>query len=1261
MKISKPCLAGAFAALSLAPALCAQAPEFKTLAGFESLSNWELSASFPLSLEGGSDGTAVVEWPKEAKPGEKLSATFKLKSPVRLSSNAARAGLWLFVEKPLPLTGLWLLFQDANGEGVEYALPVPESWAVGWQYIDSFPFDANELGRLHPSVGAMLSGKPGMPKLPLALLGLKFEGKPGYGKCYLKSLEESFYDLGSKGYFWALSMPGERYWMEQTYMRSGEPPHMLASQIMPSGGSCDLHWEIERSFQGALISSHEAKLSFQSGDLAAQARKLPLGDLGTGVYKVTVSQTPESLEGVAPDAWTRQVRDARGRALWDLDAGRRVLRCVKEAPQGTLCWRQTLKIPGPGVCKLAFSSKGSTAQEARVVPLDRAFKNVGEPLKFSVPPSAEWRSSEFSVSLPPEAEQAFLELGAGGPGEACFSSASLLREGLELAANGSFVNGSALKQRVFELKVFNSPVVLKERKGSEYCVDAGGSLSVPLPSWREKPGAKAWRISASSGEQVACGELPAAESLSWTPPSPGAYAFVAERSLDGIVVDRCSRSLGCKTPQGPGEDAPKDSGARTPREEDFFGPGKSYFTWAMYENHPEEPGYFNDMKAWISDGRAAGFDLFRIRVDWAKVEPLPGVFDYSVTDRLLEEVARQGGKSVLELRFEAPEWLYWTPQLDSRGRPDVWRHGKAERIPSIWSAGMLDSITRFVERSVKRYRNRADLAGYHVWGLPGSMDWTSVDKPWLGQRVDYSPAAVGAFCKFTKGRFGFPAPQASPDWSKPDLTEAWRAWIEFRAWSLDSFFIDHVVAPIRALDAERPLIGYFGLDYASPRLAESSRSLNWRRHTGGCELYYQIPLQAMRAISDTGKTWPQEVHLMTPVPAGLEQATFQISAPGGEAFHWNCYWRSNIRVGAWTPDREAGLAEWKSLWRPLWQEMRDASLAERPEVAAVAAWSSMHYALRSFFCLRLGDYATATAAALDRDQLHAAWFSENSTLEGLGRYKLIVVPPGAAQVMPARIADALAAYAENGGCILLFPNSGQWVVEEPENRNALLKRLGWRSPDSAGALDAVDLGNSGLPASQRDGAKAEARASARSSILPPGLSFALNRPEPLSVPEGASTEALCSDGSPALLSWRFGKGRVARFAGVPDWQKSPGMMAAFAKWAGCSPEAGSDAPSIQLRHLLKGDVHYLIVHRLPDSSRAQWPPSMDRDELRKASPPLAAKCKVPNLPQGLWLVSELTAPGSEPRKIDSESIASGIQVELFLSQTKVFKLEPLAK
>jgi len=70
---------------------------------------------------------------------------------------------------------------------------------------------------------------------------------------------------------------------------------------------------------------------------------------------------------------------------------------------------------------------------------------------------------------------------------------------------------------------------------------------------------------------------------------------------------------------------------------------------------------------------------------------------------------------------------------------------------------------------------------------------------------------------------------------------------------------------------------------------------------------------------------------------------------------------------------------------------------------------------------------------------------------------------------------------------------------------------------------------------------------------------------------------------------------------------------------------------------------------------------MDREELRKTSPPLAAKCKVPNLPQGPWLVSELTAPGSEPRKIDSESIASGIPVELFLSQTKVFKLEPLGK
>lgn len=81
--------------------------------------------------------------------------------------------------------------------------------------------------------------------------------------------------------------------------------------------------------------------------------------------------------------------------------------------------------------------------------------------------------------------------------------------------------------------------------------------------------------------------------------------------------------------------------------------------------------------------------------------------------------------------------------------------------------------------------------------------------------------------------------------------------------------IDYVVKPLRELDKRRSIVCYFGLDFASPRLAESARKDRWRRHSGGCALYYQMQVYGRRSVSDTGYSFPQEVHLMTPVPAEL--------------------------------------------------------------------------------------------------------------------------------------------------------------------------------------------------------------------------------------------------------------------------------------------------------------------------------------------------------------------------------------------------------
>jgi hypothetical protein len=365
-------------------------------------------------------------------------------------------------------------------------------------------------------------------------------------------------------------------------------------------------------------------------------------------------------------------------------------------------------------------------------------------------------------------------------------------------------------------------------------------------------------------------------------------------------------------------------------------------------------------------------------------------------------------------------------------------------------------------------------------------------------------------------------------------------------------------------------------------------------------------------------------------------------------------------VGKWTPEREAALTEWQQKWRPLWQELRDAVLASAPDVGGVMSFSTMHYGLRTFFTLRERDYITGTAAALYRDQLWPYWFTEDGTLKGLNQFKLIVVPPSGASVMTARLADALERYVAEGGRLVLFPDSGKWVVEEPDRADALLRRVGWTQPDNAAnaAFSAVPEGNSGLPATATAAvAPVAAHVKAASKLFPSTQPLVFNRT--MQIPRGNSDiEATLDDGSPAVVSWAHGQGQVVLFTGTPVWDKVPGMMASLYKWAGGQRDEGTNNPSVELNHLCKGTTHYVILHRLTDSFRPQ-PPILDRATLR-SQPSLSVKWHVSGLPAGSWKITELATDKPETTTCSTQQLTDGMPIDLYLAQTRVFKLEPIS-
>lgn len=1226
----------------------------RTVADFRTPDSWILKKAPNVSAEFRPDGLLRLEWKKSPSPS---TVELLLRTPSAVEPEAQRAGLKLFVKTPMDRNKLFLIFTDREGTRFTYPLPELEKWARNWRYIDTYPFDANEMGRMHPLVGK--ANKPGspLPVRPLKFTGVRIEAPKETEGCWLlDEIRSDAYRLGSATNHWALNLPGERYWMTTSLIQSGRPPFLPADWMSMDDGSFKLSWELFRGEQGPAIRSGEAEFDFPPDNPRAREQKIELGELPAGSYTVVAGIIPKDLSKSGPAAWNRLIWRAEGEALWGQGSGiggSRSFLGRKKSGQGYAGWRLTGRIPQPGAGIFKVSARGNGSPTAWVVPLGRDRSSLGPSITLKFQPSGEWQTLETPLELPPETDQIYVYLMAMKPGEAEFDNVELLLNGRNVLPNGGAEEGTILRQIRMPLFVVASPSKQAVCPRFESSVEPGGILTLPLPEWSGRQGEKSWKITGPDGKTVASGRIDG-KTLRWKAPAqPGVYRFTALLNDGRLELDRREIQLGVRGVL-PAVPQVRQAKGKIPAEADLFGPGKNYFTWAVYENHPDENGYLERLKTWIADGRKAGFDLFRIRLDWNWLEPRPEVYDFSRTDPVIDEVIRQGGRVILELRYEAPAWLDFQPQLDGYGRADIWRTNKVGRIPAIQTPGMLDAIRRFTETAVKRYRKNPGIAGYHIWGLPGSLDWTSLDRPWLGKQVDFSPAALEAFHrKYGKTVPGIP--RSGNDFTRPDLSTAWRSWVEFRRTALEDYMIDTVVKPLRALDKERSVVCYFGLDFASPRLAKSAREDRWRRHSGGCGLYYQMQVYGRRSVSDTGYSFPQEVHLMTPVPAELEQATFQITSAGGDGLHWNYYWRDTIRTGKWTADRNAGLQEFQTLWRPLWKELRDALPAEPSEIIVLSAWSTMQYLERSFFTMRQDDFVTRLAAALYRDQLWPDWFSENAPDNILNGRKLLIVPASGGQVLPRAVADRIQQFVRNGGSILLFPDSGRWIVEEPDNEFGLLRRLGWKGTlPRAGKRVETENGNSGFSPIRPRTAELIFDASSPFAAL---RKLKLNNPFPGWTPsDGMQVFGRFADGGAVILCWPFGKGRVLFVAGDPDWAKVPGFLRTAGEWAGSRRAAGTDTPSVMVNHLVKGKIHYAIVHRLPDSFRPHAP-KLDREELAK-QPELSARWHIRGLPAGNWKLEELTSPGSPATIRSASEIASGIQVPFRLCQTRVYRLTP---
>ncbi len=160
---------------------------------------------------------------------------------------------------------------------------------------------------------------------------------------------------------------------------------------------------------------------------------------------------------------------------------------------------------------------------------------------------------------------------------------------------------------------------------------------------------------------------------------------------------------------------------------------------------------------------ATGAKWFREEMDWATVEPQPGVFDFSYYDHFMLEAA-QRGLHIVAMLYDTPSWA--GPAYNA--------------IPSDPSA-----FAQFVGAMVGRYGSNGSLWAQNP-GLKGSAitTWEIWNEPYLGSgdNGNYDPAAYAHLVKAAAvaGRAADPSAKflMAAEMQSAMANGAWQWWVD---------------------------------------------------------------------------------------------------------------------------------------------------------------------------------------------------------------------------------------------------------------------------------------------------------------------------------------------------------------------------------------------------------------------------------------------------------------------------------------------------
>lgn len=615
-------------------------------------------------------------------------------------------------------------------------------------------------------------------------------------------------------------------------------------------------------------------------------------------------------------------------------------------------------------------------------------------------------------------------------------------------------------------------------------------------------------------------------------------------------------------------------------------------------------------------------------IDLAKFEILPGVYDFSLLDQVMDAAADRGCAITVRVghgEMNAPyRWMPYTlpRNFDGDVIPGHTFYGSFEfNDPSF-----VRSWFKAFEALHARYKSHPAFQGYYLM-LP-SGEWALPDEPWMGNFAGYAWSNAEGFRTFLKENRQLSLDQLNARWGtafkdwkevmppqpdfsvgkKPDLRPCWLDFSLYRNW-LDEWWFPAVSAHIRTFDKERVVINYGGRKLNGEPAEGIVGNADYLHNGGNHDLQGE---ETLTKAWDEGRLgWISEPHhphrwaaYGDPGEKGwvLDWTVFVMTAQaGGGGANLHVYYFPDRRLeqpldlaghygGAFAYDRY-------ETFKPILRELHGAKLQSRPkQVAVIQDPMTLWLKHRTIFGGRLADLRQ-WFELLKLDSVDHEFYRPDNE----ANYKLVVLNP-LDEVLSAETLDAAVRMANNGALVVLSARTGRYCPEKGAEEYPLLRALGIPAP--AGAFETA--GDGAVAKATADspffakgaGLKFYSQGDMRKDLLDPAIGKAFFKWPYRWIPEsdyfGAYKNnkiaagqilALFPDGGAAVTLHEVGKGRALVFWGVPDMKPEllKGLMGRIAQAAGVvNPRADNPIPyALEMDHKTLKRHYALLYHETP--------------------------------------------------------------------------------